>query len=354
MKKIVILSAFLTPFRSGAEACAEEVPQHLRDDFSFTIITARMNKSLPVEDTLGGIPVRRIGLGSPFDKWLFPFLAPFAVRAYKPDIIHAVLESFAGLALVLCQRTVPKAKRILTCQSTNTSLLLRSIHRSAQVVTAISSVLIERAKKFGRKDAILIPNGIRLQDITQAHHTLKKVPGRILFVGRLEPMKGVATLLDAFTIIAATHPTAHLHIVGDGSLRQSLEARVKDLIRTGRITFLGYVSPLSIHKEYAEASVFCALSRSEALGNVFLEAQAAGCAVIATNVGGIPDIVKNEETGLLVPPHDPDAAATAIDRVLTDAKLASKLQKNGSAHAASYDWKEIARRYSNVYQESLR
>lgn len=354
MKRIVILSAFLTPYRSGAEACAEEVPALLADEFAFTIVTARMSRSLPVHDHLGDIPVLRVGFGTSFDKWLFPFLAPFAMRQFHPDIVHAVLESFAGLALVFCARTVPTAKRILTCQSTNTTLLLRPMHRTADVITAISSVLIKRAKNFGRKDAILIPNGIRLQDIQHAHKDSSKVSQRILFVGRLEPMKGVAILLDAFAKIASAFPNAMLHVVGNGSLRASLEARYPDLVASHRILFRGYLPPISVFKEFAEAEIFCALSRSEALGNVFLEAQAAGCAVIATKVGGIPDIVKDGETGLLVPPNDDIAAANAMQQLLSDHALCKKLGAHGPKHVKQYDWGDIAAQYKKVYSDVLR
>ncbi len=349
MKRIVILSAFLTPFRSGAEACAEEVPAILQDDFAFTIITARMSKTLPVHDHLGKIPVHRVGFGFGFDKWLYPFLAPFAARQYKPQIVHAVLESFAGLALVFCARTVPRAKRLLTCQSTNTSLLLGLMHKKAHRITAISSVLIERAKRFGRKDAVLIPNGIHLSAIQQICKTVQKDPNRLLFVGRLEPMKGVATLLDAFVLIAPRYPDVVLHIVGDGSLRSSLEARCPLFVQSGRILFRGYLPPLSVYQEFAEADIFCALSNSEALGNVFLESGAAGCAILASNVGGIPDIVKDGDTGLLVPPHDTEAAALALEQLIADSVLRKQLGAQAAAQSKNYDWKTIAEQYRRVY-----
>lgn len=348
MKRIVILSAFLTPYRSGAEACAEEIPSLLADDFSFTIITARMSRTLPVHDHLGKIPVHRVGFGSSFDKWLFPFLAPFAARQYKPQIVHAVLESFAGMALVFSKRMIP-AVHILTCQSTNTSLLLALMHRKADRVTCISSVLMQRAARFGRTDAVLIPNGIHLQAIQQACASQKKIPGRLLFVGRLEPMKGVATLLDAFMLMAPRYPDATLHVVGDGSLRRTLETRHPYLVKSGRIVFRGYQPPLSVYHAYAEAEIFCALSGSEALGNVFLEAQAAGCAIVATNVGGIPDTVKDGETGLLVPPHDTEAAALALERLIADDALRARLAAHAVNNAAQYDWSVIAKQYRAVY-----
>ncbi len=145
-----------------------------------------------------------------------------------------------------------------------------------------------------------------------------------------------------------------LHVVGDGSLRSSLEARHPHLVQSGHIVFRGYLPPLSVYKEYAEADLFCALSRSEALGNVFLEAQASGCAVVATNVGGIPEIVKEGETGILVPPNDSEAAAAAMDLLMSNSSLKKTLQENGMTHAEAYDWKTIAEQYKAVYQEALR
>jgi len=77
--RVVILSAFATPLRSGAEACVEEVSARLKDRYDITVVTARMRKDLPRRDVLpGGVAIRRVGFGLPLDKWLFPILAPFA------------------------------------------------------------------------------------------------------------------------------------------------------------------------------------------------------------------------------------------------------------------------------------
>lgn len=368
-KKVVILSAFVTPFRSGAEACAEEVAARLQDDVDITIIAARMRRDLPYLDRLAsGVKIRRVGFGYSIDKYLYPFLAPRAARALQPDIIHAILESYAGLALVFCKRRIPSAKRILTCQSTNTSLLVALMHRSAHIVTVISSVLLERAKRYG-KAAFLIPNGIRLDLINQALSHRPKIDGRILFVGRLEKVKGVDTLLTAFAELRGQEATSYekndetlaarssqlaavnLRIVGDGSERKRLEQLAQQLKIADRITFVGRVSPENVADEFAQASIFCGLSRSEALGNVFLEAQAAGCAVVATNVGGIPDIVKDGETGLLVAPDDVEAAGNAIKRLLENDGLRTELAENGQKHAQNYDWGVITQQYKKVYSD---
>jgi glycosyltransferase involved in cell wall biosynthesis len=357
--RVVILSAFLTPFRSGAEACAEEVAARLQNEFDITIVTAKMKPGLPREDRLpSGVRVRRVGLGLPIDKWLFPFLAPFAARKCKPQIVHAVLESYAGLALAFSGCVIPTAKRLLTCQSTNTALLLGPIHKVAHRVTAISSVLVERAKGFG-VDAVLIPNGIPLKEIEAERVRTPKVSGRMLFVGRLEEMKGVDTLLEAFQKLKVD--SGKLKVVGGGSLRPSLERLATELGVSDRVTFTGMLSAPALFKEYAEAEVFVGLSRSEALGNVFLEAQAAGCVVVATNVGGIPDIVQDASselstgsvTGLLVPPDDPDAAAAAISKLLSDEGLRKRLADQGRENAKNYDWDGIAEKYEQEYRALL-
>ena len=373
--KVIILSAFLSPYRSGAEACVEEVALRLHERYDITIVTARLRRDLPKEDLLNGkVPIRRVGLGLGFDKWLYPFLAPMAVRRFKPDIIHAILETFAGLALHFCKYLVPSARRVLTLQTTNRSFLKGMIIRSPHDITAISSVLEEVALKIRSGRALgleeervrLIPNGIDLTNIEMRNPTsprlrgasakCEKVPGRVLFVGRLEKMKGVDTLLTAFAqILNLTHRTlqVHLRVVGGGSKRTGLEKLARSLGVADRVTFVGFVPHPKVYDEFAQAEIFCGLSRSEALGNVFLEALAAGCAVVGTKVGGIPDIIEDGKTGLLVPPDDVNAARGALGRVLRDESLRRSLVQKGREHAKQYDWGVIAQRYAEVYEQLL-
>lgn len=356
--RVVILSAFLSPFRSGAEACVEEVAARLADRFDVTIVTARMRRSLEKDERWRmkdgrDVRVLRIGLGYPCDKWLFPFLAPFVVRKLKPDIVHAVLETFAGAALLLCRFVYPQARRILTLQTTNRSFLKCPIIRAAHRVTAISSVLVDAARKCGC-DAQHIPNGVDYTAIREACVRYPKVPGRVLFVGRLEKMKGVDTLLGAVSDERlAVRTDWSLRIVGSGSLQEKLSATRYPLPATHRIEFTGCLPTTEVYREFAEAEIFCALPRSEAMGNVFLEAQAAGCAVIGTRVGGVPEIVLHGKTGILIAPEDPKAAATTLTLLLKDAELRQKLSSAAVAHAEQYDWSGIAEKYAAMYAEIL-
>lgn len=371
MKKtsLVLLSAFLSPYRSGAEAMVEEVSVRLPAEYDVTIVTGRYSRKLPKYDTLpppqplprpfdelragGGmgdvqrrVRVIRVGIGLPIDKWLFPFLAPLVVRSLRPDIIHAVLETFAGLALFFCRGS---AKKVLTLQTTNRTFLKKLIVNFPDIVTAISNDLARIAATLGRRDVIVIPNGIDLCAIREACAVHKKVSQRVLFVGRLEKMKGIDTLLCAFKEATEGMDTSvQLRIVGGGSQEQALKKLTHDLSLRCRVTFTGKISGNALFAEYAKASIFCGLSRSEALGNVFLEAQASGCAVLATNVGGIPDIVKNGETGVLVAPDDVHAAAVALHRLLTDVDACSGLSSAAQKHTEDFGWDEIAERYVGV------
>lgn len=355
-QRVVILSAFASPFRSGAEACAEEVARELMDRYDIVLVTARLRSDLPRSSVLPtGVPVVRVGIGHRIDKWLFPFLAPFAVRRLHPRIVHAILESYAGLAMVGCAFVYRRARRILTCQSTNTKFLLRLQHAMADQVTAISSVLVARAERLGRGDVSKIPNGVSLAAIEKLKAGGEtRVHGRILFAGRLEPMKGVDTLLDAFAQIAHAFPNAHLRIVGDGSQRDILQKRHPLLTESGRITFVGALPPYGVYEEMLQSEIFCGLSRSEALGNVFIEAQACGCAVIGSNVGGIPDVILDGKTGILVQPDHKQIAAAALERLLNDQDLRNRLGQAAELHARQYDWSIIAGRYGVLYEQLAR
>lgn len=354
-KKIVIVSAFLTPHRSGAEACVEEISKRLNDRYDITIVTSKWRRNLPRKGTHEGVKVIRVGLGFSCDKWLFPFLAPFKVRALRPDLIHAVLESYAGAAMIVCSFLMPYIPRILTCQSTNTDALLKPMHKRATGMTAISKVLIERAKKWGRDDVTLITNGLTLAEVDSALRQTEKVEGRIVFVGRLRPMKGVDILLQAFAKLleATTRDDLHLRLVGEGYQREMLEQVAKDLNIEDRVEFVGYLPVKKTLEEFAQAPVFCCLSRHEAFGNVFAEAQAAECAIVGTNIEGIPEIVTDGENGLLVPMNDSDAAAAALLTLFEDEELRKALVTAGKENAQSFDWSIVTEKYAQVYDNFL-
>jgi glycosyltransferase involved in cell wall biosynthesis len=176
----------------------------------------------------------------------------------------------------------------------------------------------------------------------------------VLSVGRLSKEKAHAELIEAFKEVDAGNPELQckLLIVGDGPERASLEAAARASGQRDRITFAGQVS--NVQPFYAAGNVFVLPSHSEGSPNVLLEAMAAEVPIVATAVGGVPEIVANEESALLVPPNNPQALAAAIERVLQDSGLAQRLTTVASALVAREHSPEgYARNLISLYQEVI-
>ena len=152
----------------------------------------------------------------------------------------------------------------------------------------------------------------------------------VLSVGRLSREKAHDDLLEAFKLLRETKPDISLKliIVGDGPERARLEATAESLGCKDRVAFAGQVS--DVQSFYAMADVFALPSLSEGSPNVLLEAMAANLPIVATAVGGVPEIVANNESALLVSPNDPPALAAALATLLTDEDLAQRLAKEAA------------------------
>jgi phosphatidylinositol alpha-mannosyltransferase len=153
----------------------------------------------------------------------------------------------------------------------------------------------------------------------------------VLFVGRLEPRKGFACLLQAFALLSRSLPEARLLVAGayGEAERRRFAARAAAL-GAGRVTFLGPLSPAALARCYASAAVCCAPSLGgESFGIVLLEAMAAGRPVVCSDIPGYREVVQPERQGPLVPPGDQPALAAALYRLLTDPALRARLGAAG-------------------------
>jgi glycosyltransferase involved in cell wall biosynthesis len=148
-------------------------------------------------------------------------------------------------------------------------------------------------------------------------------------VAALVPHKGHRHLLDAMPLVVREVPDARLVILGEGDLRPQLESQVRQLHLEKHVVLPGFrPDVLSLIKGF---DLFVMSSETEGLGTSLLDAMAAGKACIGTRVGGIPEVVDDGGTGLLVPPHDPPALAAAIVRLLTDPALRARMGQAGLA-----------------------
>jgi len=174
----------------------------------------------------------------------------------------------------------------------------------------------------------------------------------VLAVGRLSKEKAHIDLLAAFARLRESNPEvkAKLMIVGDGPERGRLEAAADSLGIKERIIFAGQLS--DVWPFYSAADVFVLPSHSEGSPNVLLEAMVAGIPIVATEVGGVPEMVEHNQSALLVPANDPPALAAAIVRVVTDGELARRLAAAASVLAATQHSSEnYVRSLNEIYRK---
>jgi D-inositol-3-phosphate glycosyltransferase len=188
----------------------------------------------------------------------------------------------------------------------------------------------------------------------------------ILFVGRLQPLKGVDTLIQAATRlrlrdISAQHPV-HLVVVGgnpngtgedtDAELAR-LQGLTRDLCMDRMVVFLGQRDQDKLPYYYSAAEVVVMPSHYESFGMVALEAMACGTPVVASQVGGLAYLVQDGVTGFVVPDQDPEVLADRLTLLLGDAELRRRMGKQAAAYARTFDWENVAVQIADVYRSLL-
>jgi glycosyltransferase involved in cell wall biosynthesis len=170
----------------------------------------------------------------------------------------------------------------------------------------------------------------------------------VLSVGALVPLKDYPRLLQAFPSVVASHD-AHLYIVGDGPERGRLAALIAALGIAERVTLLGTVPPGDLGDVYRAADVFCLASRREGCPNVVREALACGVPVVATDVGGTPELIDGDDCGLLVPARDAEALGRALDTALSASWEPARI----AAAPGVRTWDDAARESLALLEEAV-
>jgi len=244
-----------------------------------------------------------------------------------------------------------------------------SLSRSA-AVTGSSNNLLERARALGAAGRLeWIPYGadpqefgtdLEIRERVRAELGLASDAVAVLGIGRLIPVKGFDYLIEAIALARANCPRVRLVLVGDGDTRAGLEAQAERLGLDGEVTFAGMAKREDVSSYLAAADVVAVPSVHYAgfvdgLPNVALEAMAAGKPLVATRVGGLPDVVHDDLTGILVEERDPSALAAAIVRLANDPDLRNRLGENGrTAIRDSMNWDVVAERFESVYERVVR
>ena len=276
------------------------------------------------------------------------------------DLIH-VHFPFPLALFGIAMKNISKKPLVMTCHGSEVNMakknpIFRKIFKwmlgKADFITVNSTFMKNEVEKIiQNKNIEIIPMGTGIGEIeNKSQQDIDKTKVSVLFVGRLIKLKGVDYLIKAMQRLDPEK--FELHIVGDGPERENLEK-----ITQKNIFFYGYRTGAELENLYKNADLFVLPSIvddqgfTEGLGTVLLEAASFHVPIIASNVGGIPDIVIDEKTGLLVPEKDPDAIAKAILRIDGDKIFAKKLCDNAISHVFRYfSWKNISEKFLSLYK----
>jgi len=303
----------------------------------------------------------RTGTGP--DYWAWRRVAAF-LRRERIDVVHthntqafmhggvgALLAGVPTLIHTDHARAFPDKLKYAVFENMLSAIAYRVVGVSEHTTESL-----RRYEWIPRRKLRTIPNGIdeRLFDTPVRRDVVRTTIGiptdaEVLLLGaRLEEQKGVSYLVQAVARLAPSRPRLHLLLAGDGTLRDALVAECIRLGVASRVHFLGV--RLDMPALLQAADIFVLPSVWEGLPMIVLEALAARCPIIATRVGGVPSAVVDGTTGVLIPPRDVSALTTAIERLLEDSALRSRLAAAGRVlFDSTFSASAMSRRYESHY-----
>ena len=346
--------------RGGAEHQMVGLAEHLaRRGHEIEVVT--LHDTGPLQARLEAVGIPALCFGIPTRSWRIRkvhasydlastvLLLRAHWRRWRPDVVHAWLPEAQIVALPIA-RQVGVPVRVMSLRSLRTGArqgalidrLLSLAGGSATAITANSrAVAADLGWHVGDRTRVVIANGL---DIPRRSATPDREPPVGVVVANLISYKGHRDLLAALELIT-TRP--RILLVGDGPERGSLAAEVETRGLQDAVEFRGSVQrPMEV---LLEGQFSILPSHTEGLPNAVLEAMSAGLPTIATKVGGVVDLIRDEQTGILVPPHDPKRLAVAIDRLAGDSELRCRLGRNARSDASSYGWEKVCDAYLEVY-----
>jgi glycosyltransferase involved in cell wall biosynthesis len=382
MRRILIFSLVYYPrFIGGAEVAVKEITDRISDtDIQFDMITLRKHAS--AFEHVGNVNVYRVGMPwfgkdskssklFPLSKILFvPLAALKAIslhRKQKYDAVWPIMASYGGFSAVLFRMIYPNVPMILTVQEGDNferrqgifRPLFKKIFTSATRIQVISNYLAEWARSFGATAPIeVIPNGVDCEKFIRPISLIRKSEIRteagfsetdivLVTASRLVYKNAVDTIIAALALLPQNYK---LLILGTGADEQALRNQVQSLKLESRVIFKGFISH-DLLPEYLQASeIFIRPSRTEGLGNSFLEAMAVGIPVIATPVGGIPDFLTDGQTGLFCEVDNPQSIAQKVEKLTKDKESRDYIVTNARTMVTEdYDWRHVAAEMKDVF-----
>lgn len=368
LRILMVISQFY-PLLGGAEQQALNLAKGLmRNGIEVSILT-RQIKGLSQFEEIQGIPVyrsiRTVPAGKLFGLFYFITVFLFLLKMKDSyDIIHCHLAQGFHSPAALLMKALFKKKVIIKIGATGPlsdfrmlqdvlfgNFFLRQLQHADRIIVVCDQASRE-AQRAGIpfSSIVQVPNGVDIEHFKPSSDCKKK--NIITFAGRLDYMKGIHVLLEAFKMLKQKEGDILLHIIGDGPDKKKLLLMAEKLGIKDFVVFYGEVHDIS--PLLRESAVFVLPSLSEGLSNVVLEAMACGLPVVATKVGGNGDIIKDGVNGTLVEPEKPQQLSDALEKIIRTHGLAIRMGFEARATVEErFALDMIIERYGTLYSEVL-
>jgi len=284
--------------------------------------------------------------------------------SYRFDVVHTHCPLVPTLPLLAVERA--RGIQVGTFHSTSERSLAFEVFRKplARRIArldgriAVSATARDFIARYFPGDYRVIPNGV---DLARFRPEAPIIPGlrerdrvHILFVGRLDPRKGVHVLLQAMPeVLERTRDRVRLWVVGDSYLKPRLERSVPSAARHA-VRFFGHVPSTDLPSYYASADIFASpATGNESFGIVLLEALASGRAVVASDIAGYRSVITPGVDGIMVPPGDPASLARALVALAQDEALRAELSARGRQRAQEFSWPRVTAQIESCYLQLL-
>jgi glycosyltransferase involved in cell wall biosynthesis len=375
---VAIFASAFHPSLGGVEETVRQLAhEYRRQGIKTIVLVNRWPRSIPAREVIEDIPVYRLAMRMP--EYNLQVRLNYALgypltrgtmlqilRKHAIELIHVQCVSVNGHYAAIAARAL-KLPLVVTSQGERTmdaekvyekspflNGVLRRLLAEADRVTACSKATLEDLEKyagttFGPRGSVIY-NGVRLEDFKEGVPFEHPRP-YVLGIGRHVRQKGFDVLIEAFA--KAGIKSHDLLLAGDGPERGALEELARRFELEGRVHFIGRADRATTVGLFQGCAFFVLPSRQEPLGIVNLEAMAASKAVIASRTGGVPEIVVDGETGLLVPPGEVEPLTWALRRLAGDLGLRARLGVAGRQRVRQFTWDALAAAYRQVYEAAL-
>ena len=360
MKIAILVNLFPPKWLAGTEIATYYIAEHLAQHGHEVHVITSLDEGLPEKSCEKGFHIHRL----PRVRIRFVGVLAFWVdivrtlQKIKPDIVHA--QSFgSGMPALLSNRLL-KIPYVIYGRGSDvylpdwfTKLTAKGILKNASTVIALTEHMKDAMQAIYSRDVIIVPNGINLNEVAEREAEGGNPGKKILFVGRLHPVKGTQYLLGAMSIVHRELPEAKLILVGDGEEREHLETLTDNLGIRECVEFAGRVPHERVQDYMSQAKVFVLPSLSEGFPVTILEAMACGLPVVATRVGGVPDIIEDGANGYLIDAMNQEQIAEALLKLLRDEELRKGISEKNRVTAEKYRWDTVVVTLEGIYQGSL-